>query len=179
MIVPTRLRRASSFCVCLFQCEFDGNFQRDLVAIRIFSLPCDSGSLSCMEEDHLTAWAIRATLSSTSGESRIKNFPSGRNILSISTIRSTRLHLYLHIRQFSLGIVDKTGICVRNREWFYLDLLESGRFISDSIPETWMKSYVRGYVEKGSHLQEPIEKGFDSIELWNTDDSLILNAGNG
>lgn len=95
--VPTRLRRASSYLLSLcLQWEFDGNFQRDLVAIRIFSLPWDSGSFSCIEEDHLTAWAIRATLSSTSGESRITTFPSGRNILSISTIRSTRLHLHAY-----------------------------------------------------------------------------------
>lgn len=70
-------------------------------------------------------------------------------------------------------------LAAENGRSLYLDLLESGRFISDSIPDTWMKSYVRGYVEKGSHLQEQIEKGFDSKELWNIQHSSILYAGNG
>lgn len=40
----------------------------------------------------------------------------------------------------------------------YLFLLEPGLFISDSIPATWSRSYVRGYVEKGSHLPASIVK---------------------
>lgn len=77
----------------LCQCDADGSVQKFLVATRIFSLPCDSGSFSCKVAVHLTAWAIRPTLSITSGESRIITVPSGRRIRSISTIKSTRLHL--------------------------------------------------------------------------------------
>lgn len=69
------------------------SFQKVFVATRIFSLPLDSGSFSWMVTNHLTARATRATLSITSGESRIMTVPSGRNIRSISTIKSTRLHL--------------------------------------------------------------------------------------
>ena len=77
----------------MYQCDAEGSFQKFLVATRIFSLPLDSGSFWCMVAVHLTARAIRATLSMTSGESLTKTVPSGRNIRSISTIKSTRLHL--------------------------------------------------------------------------------------
>lgn len=42
----------------------------------------------------------------------------------------------------------------------YLFLRDFGSFIKELIPEAWIKSYVLGYVEKGSHLKSRNEYDF-------------------